>query len=195
MLLFIDNYDSFTYNLVDYFGQITDQVKVFRNDAISVEEIKILQPEGIIISPGPGTPDESGVSLQVIAQLGAEVPILGICLGHQAIGQVFGARVIRANVPVHGKISAIYHHGDPLFNAIASPFSATRYHSLIVERQSLPAELKVIAETDDGLIMAMRHRFYPIVGVQFHPESILTSEGLKMIKNWYLSIKQERVKI
>lgn len=192
MLLFIDNYDSFTYNLVDYFGQITDQLKVVRNDAISVGEIHRLQPAGIVLSPGPGTPNDSGVCLEIVKKLSAEIPLLGICLGHQTIGQAFGARVVRAEQPVHGKISPIYHDGDPLFAGISSPFPATRYHSLIIEPNTLPDELKTIAYTEDGLIMAMRHSFYPVVGIQFHPESILTKDGMKMLQNWFTSIQKER---
>ncbi|MHB2156020.1 anthranilate synthase component II [Calditrichota bacterium GD2] len=190
MLLFIDNYDSFTYNLVDYFGQLADEIRVFRNDAISLEEIEALQPEGIVISPGPGTPEQSGVSLEVVKRLGEKIPVLGICLGHQVIGQIYGAKVIRANEPVHGKVSEILHKGDLLFTGIPSPFPATRYHSLVVEWDSLPEELEVIAHTSDQIIMAMRHRRFSVVGIQFHPESILTRDGLKMLSNWYRSIKK-----
>ncbi|WP_456441292.1 anthranilate synthase component II [Caldithrix abyssi] len=190
MLLFIDNYDSFTYNLVDYFGQLADEIRVFRNDAISLEEIEALQAEGIVISPGPGTPEQSGVSLEVVKRLGKKIPVLGICLGHQVIGQIYGAKVIRADEPVHGKVSEILHKGDLLFEGIPSPFQATRYHSLVVEWDSLPEELEVIAHTSDQIIMAMRHRRFPVVGIQFHPESILTRDGMKMLSNWYRSIKK-----
>ncbi len=192
MIVFIDNYDSFTYNLVDYFGQLTSDLHVFRNDAISPEELQRLRPEGIVISPGPGTPDEAGISLQVIAQLGKTVPILGICLGHQAIGQVFGAKVVRAPYPVHGKTSAILHEGDALFKEIPSPFTATRYHSLILDAYTMPSTLKVIARTEDQIVMAIRHQTWPVVGVQFHPESILTQPGLKILKNWFLSVQHKR---
>ncbi len=192
MIVFIDNYDSFTYNLVDYFGQLTSDLHVFRNDAISPEELQRLRPGGIVISPGPGTPDEAGISLQVIAQLGKTVPILGICLGHQAIGQVFGAKVVRAPYPVHGKTSAILHEGDALFKEIPSPFTATRYHSLILDAYTMPSTLKVIARTEDQIVMAIRHQTWPVVGVQFHPESILTQPGLKILKNWFLSVQHKR---
>lgn len=192
MLLFIDNYDSFTYNLVDYFGQLTQNLKVFRNDAIMLDEIRALQPSGIVLSPGPGTPDESGVCLEVIEKLSPEIPVLGICLGHQSIGQVFGAKIVRAQEPVHGKVSKIYHDGDPLFTGISSPFPATRYHSLIIDPKTLPDELKTIAYTEDGIIMAIRHSYLSVVGIQFHPESILTRDGLKMLKNWFTSIQKER---
>jgi len=164
MLLFIDNYDSFTYNLVDYFGQLTQNLKVFRNDAITLDEIRALQPSGIVLSPGPGTPDESGVCLEVIEKLSPEIPVLGICLGHQSIGQVFGAKIVRAQEPVHGKVSKIYHDGDPLFTGISSPFPATRYHSLIINPKTLPDELKTIAYTEDGIIMAIRHSYLSVVG-------------------------------
>lgn len=193
MLLFIDNYDSFTYNLVDYFGQLTEKLKVFRNDAITVQEIRALQPDGIVLSPGPGTPNDSGVCLDVVEHLAGEIPILGICLGHQTIGQVFGANVVRAPEPVHGKVSPIYHDGDLLFSGISSPFPATRYHSLIIDQKTLPNELQIIAYTEDGVIMAIRHSFLPVVGIQFHPESILTKDGLQMLKNWFKSIQKERV--
>ncbi|MCD6375942.1 MAG: aminodeoxychorismate/anthranilate synthase component II [Caldisericaceae bacterium] len=192
MLLFIDNYDSFTYNLVDYFGQLTQNLKVFRNDAITLDEIRALQPSGIVLSPGPGTPDESGVCLEVIEKLSPEISVLGICLGHQAIGQVFGAKIVRAQEPVHGKVSKIYHDGDPLFTGIYSPFPATRYHSLIIDPETLPEEFKTIAYTEDGIIMAIRHSYLSVVGIQFHPESILTRDGLKMLKNWFTSIQKER---
>jgi anthranilate synthase/aminodeoxychorismate synthase-like glutamine amidotransferase len=184
MILVIDNYDSFTYNLVQYIGEITPDIQVFRNDKVTVEEIKKLAPEKIVISPGPCTPLEAGVSNDVIRQLGRTIPILGVCLGHQCLGHVFGGRVIRAPRLMHGKTSKIYHFGDPLFEGIESPFEATRYHSLIVERESLPDCLIITAETDQKEIMGLKHQQFPMWGVQFHPESILTKPGKKMIRNF-----------
>jgi len=184
MILFIDNYDSFTYNLVDYIGQIVSDMKVIRNDQIDVGEIVNLNPGGIVISPGPGTPDDAGISCNVINTCYRTIPILGVCLGFQAIGQVFGARIIRAPIPVHGKTSVIHHNGRNLFKGIPSPMKATRYHSLIIDRSSLSTEFTISAETDDGLIMAIEHKSYPVAGVQFHPESILTTHGMTLLGNW-----------
>lgn len=184
MILVIDNYDSFTYNLVQYLGELGAELEVHRNDRITVDEIAARRPERIVISPGPGTPERAGVTMDVIRRLGREVPILGVCLGHQAIGAVFGGRVVRAPVLMHGKTSLIYHHGGRLFRGVENPFVATRYHSLIVERESLPDCLEVTAETEDGLIMGLRHREYPIEGVQFHPESILTTAGKRILANF-----------
>ncbi|MCX7712907.1 MAG: aminodeoxychorismate/anthranilate synthase component II [Chthoniobacterales bacterium] len=185
MLLIIDNYDSFTYNLVQYFGELgVPQIEVFRNDQITIEQIARLNPTYICISPGPCTPTEAGISRDVIQQFGEKVPILGVCLGHQCIGEVYGGEVVRAERLMHGKTSKIYHSGDRLFADIPSPFEATRYHSLIVRRENLPACLQIIAETEIGEIMAIRHRCYPVYGVQFHPESILTEHGHKILDNF-----------
>ncbi len=185
MLLIIDNYDSFTYNLVQYLGELGADMKVVRNDEVSVDEIENdLRPEKILISPGPGTPDGAGISLGVLEQLAEKIPILGVCLGHQAIGQHFGGKVIRAPEPVHGKPVEVQHDGKTIFEGIDGKFSAGRYHSLVVERESLPDCLEISAESPDGLIMAIRHRSLPIEGVQFHPESILTEHGKTMLKNF-----------
>ena len=188
MLLVIDNYDSFTYNLVQYLGELGADMKVVRNDEVSVNEIEHeLRPEKIVISPGPGTPDGAGISLNVIARFAKSIPILGVCLGHQAIGQYFGGKVVRAPEPVHGKSVEIMHDGKTIFEGIEANFSAGRYHSLVVERESMPECLEISAESPDGLIMAMRHRTLPVEGVQFHPESILTEHGKIILKN-FLSI-------
>jgi anthranilate synthase/aminodeoxychorismate synthase-like glutamine amidotransferase len=184
MLLLIDNYDSFTYNLYQYLAELGASIEVRRNDQISLAEIAALQPERIVISPGPCTPDEAGLSCEIIAAFGQHTPILGVCLGHQAIGQVYGGRVIRAPEPVHGKTSTIYHRGAGSLRNLPNPFEANRYHSLIVERASLPAELEITAETADGLIMGLRHRHYPVEGVQFHPESIMTPVGKDLLRNF-----------
>ncbi|MEQ8677524.1 MAG: aminodeoxychorismate/anthranilate synthase component II [Aggregatilineales bacterium] len=184
MILVIDNYDSFTYNLVQQMGEIGADLKVIRNDQTTLDEIKQMSPSHIVISPGPGNPDDGGVSLDVIRELGATVPILGVCLGHQCIGQAYGGIVTRAGRLMHGKTSMIYHKHDPLFTGIPSPFEATRYHSLIVEEQSLPDCLSVTAFTESGEIMAFRHVEHPVVGVQFHPESILTTFGPRILKNF-----------
>ncbi len=189
MLLMIDNYDSFTYNLVQYFGELGEQVHVIRNDQLDVDAIAALQPARIVISPGPCTPNEAGVSLQVIERLGARIPILGVCLGHQGIGQAFGGRVIRASRIMHGKTSPVHHRGKGVFAGLPSPFEATRYHSLVVEQGSLPDCLEVTAWTEnaDGSmeeIMGLRHRELPIEGVQFHPESILTQHGHALLANF-----------
>ncbi len=185
MLLVIDNYDSFTYNLVQYLGELGAEMEVRRNDAVSIEEIETeLKPEKILISPGPGTPDDAGISLEVLKNYASRLPILGVCLGHQAIGQAFGGRVVRAPVPVHGKPVEIRHDGRTIFKNLENDFQAGRYHSLIVERESLPDCLEISAESPDGLIMAMRHKTFPVEGVQFHPESILTTEGKKLLRNF-----------
>jgi para-aminobenzoate synthetase component 2 len=185
MLLVIDNYDSFTYNLVQFLGELGAEMRVFRNDEITLAEIENdLQPEKIVISPGPGTPNDAGVSLDVLENLGGRVPILGVCLGHQAIGQVFGGRVVRAPEPVHGKPIEIEHDGRTIFAGMPENFSAARYHSLVVERESLPDCLEISAASPDGLIMGLRHKNYKIEGVQFHPESILTPEGKKLLQNF-----------
>ena len=187
MILVIDNYDSFTYNLVQYVGELGGEPKVVRNDHITIPEIRLLNPEKIIVSPGPCTPLEAGVSLEVIRELHKQYPILGVCLGHQAIGEALGGKVVKAGEIVHGKTSAILHTGTGIFAAIPSPFTATRYHSLIVDRKTLPLCLEVTAWTSDGVIMGLRHREYPTFGVQFHPESIATEHG-KQILNNFLSL-------
>lgn len=185
MLLIIDNYDSFTYNLVQYLGELGADMKIFRNDEITVDEIKNdLKPEKILISPGPGTPDNAGISIDVIKNFSDSIPILGVCLGHQAIGQVFGGNVIRAPQPIHGKPSNVSHDGRGVFKDIENNFEAGRYHSLVVEKESLPETLEISAETNDGLIMGLRHRELRVEGVQFHPESILTSHGKKLLQNF-----------
>ena len=184
MLLLIDNYDSFTYNLYQYLAELGAEPLVRRNDEISVAEAEALRPTHLVLSPGPCTPREAGVCVALIQALGSRIPILGVCLGHQCIGVAFGGVVVRAPEPVHGKVSQIRHRGAGVFRGLPSPFDATRYHSLIVERATMPAELEVTAETDDGLVMGLRHRDYPIEGVQFHPESILTSEGKRLLANF-----------
>ena len=185
MILVIDNYDSFTYNLVQYLGELGAEMEIRRNDEVSIEEIKNrLKPEKILISPGPGTPDDAGVSLEVLEKFAGKLPILGVCLGHQAIGQAFGGRVVRAPVPVHGKPVEIRHDGRTIFRDLDENFSAGRYHSLVVERENLPDCLEISAVSPDGLIMAMRHKTYKIEGVQFHPESILTGAGKKLLQNF-----------
>jgi len=188
MILFIDNYDSFTYNLVDYFGQYEPDLLVKRNDKISLEEIASLNPDGIVLSPGPGNPDDAGICNDVIRRFYKTKKIFGVCLGHQCIGEVFGAKIIRAPEPVHGKTAQIIHHNAEIFRNLPAPFEATRYHSLIVEKKSFPDDLDITAETADGLIMGICHKKYPVCGVQFHPESILTTEGKTIIKNWLDSI-------
>jgi anthranilate synthase/aminodeoxychorismate synthase-like glutamine amidotransferase len=184
MILVIDNYDSFTYNLVQYLGELGADPVVYRNDKITPDAIEALKPEKILISPGPGRPKDAGISEEVIRRFSASVPILGVCLGNQAIGEVFGGRIVGAKELMHGKTSAIYHDGKGIFAGVANPFEATRYHSLIVERESVPASLKVTAETKDKEIMALQHVDRPVYGVQFHPESILTSEGKKILNNF-----------
>jgi len=184
VILLLDNYDSFTYNLAQYLGELGCQVEVHRNDRISVEQIAQRKPERIVISPGPCTPQEAGICVELIQKLTGKIPILGVCLGHQAIGAAFGGKIIRAPKLFHGKTSAIRHDGSGVFRGLPNPFTATRYHSLIVERKSLPAELQVTAETDDDIIMGMQHRHYPLMGVQFHPESVLTESGKQLLKNF-----------
>ena len=184
MIVLIDNYDSFTYNLVQYFGELEEDIRVFRNDAIDVEGVRALNPDYIVISPGPCTPNEAGISMDLIRALGKDYPILGVCLGHQSIGQVYGGDIVRADRIMHGKISAMHHTGHPLFASIPSPFNATRYHSLIIKRDTCPDCLDIIAETDMGEIMAVAHKQHPVWGVQFHPESILTESGKQIIKNF-----------
>ena len=184
MLLVIDNYDSFTYNLVQYLGELGEDVEVYRNDRITVAEIRDLAPRHIVISPGPCTPNEAGISVQVVRELGGEIPLLGVCLGHQSIGQAFGGKVVRAATLMHGKTSMIHHDGRGIFRRLPNPFEATRYHSLAVERASLPEVLEVTAETEDGEIMGLRHRRLAIEGVQFHPESILTRVGKDLLRNF-----------
>jgi len=184
MLLMIDNYDSFTYNLVQYFGELDQEVRVFRNDRITLEEIADLRPERIVISPGPCTPKEAGISIELIKEFAGKTPILGVCLGHQSIGEAFGGEVVRAARLMHGKTSMIRHDGKTIFNSLPNPFEATRYHSLIVKRESLPAILEISAETVEGEIMGLRHRDYPVEGVQFHPESILTKSGMDLLRNF-----------
>jgi len=184
MLLVIDNYDSFTYNLVQLFGELKVDPVVRRNDEISLDDIKKLKPERICISPGPGRPEDAGISAEVIRQLGPRTPILGVCLGHQCIAQVFGGEIVRAEKLMHGKTSTIRHNQRNIFQDITQPLEATRYHSLIVRRESLPNSLEITAETDDGEIMGLQHREFPLHGVQFHPESILTAEGKKLLANF-----------
>jgi anthranilate synthase/aminodeoxychorismate synthase-like glutamine amidotransferase len=185
MILVIDNYDSFTYNLVQYLGELGAGVQVVRNDAATIESIEGLRPDRIVISPGPGRPEQAGVTMDVIRHFGSTVPILGVCLGHQAIGAAFGGSVVRATVPMHGKTSTIEHDGRGLFAGIAGPFTASRYHSLVVADEGLPADLEVTARTrEDNTIMGLRHRRWPIHGVQFHPESILTADGRRMLRNF-----------
>ena len=185
MILVIDNYDSFTYNLVQYLGELGAEVQVVRNDAASIESIASLHPDRIVISPGPGRPEQAGVTMDAIRHFGSTVPILGVCLGHQAIGAVFGGSVVRATVPMHGKTSTIEHDGRGVFAGIAGPFTASRYHSLVVADEGLPADLEVTARTrEDGTIMGLRHVRWPIHGVQFHPESILTAEGRRLLRNF-----------
>ena len=180
----IDNYDSFTYNLVQYLGELGEDVKVIRNDELTVDEIGDLAPERIVLSPGPCTPNEAGVSLEVIRRFAGRTPILGVCLGHQAIGQAFGGKVVHAKQLMHGKVSRVHHSGKGVFAGLPTPYEATRYHSLAIERASCPPELEVTAWTDDGEIMGVRHRTLPVEGVQFHPESILTEHGHALLKNF-----------
>lgn len=188
MILMIDNYDSFTYNLVQYLGELGEGVKVFRNDKITLQRIKRLRPERLVISPGPGTPDDAGISNEVIRQFAGKIPILGVCLGHQCIGAVYGGRIIRARRLMHGKTSLIYHNAKGIFKGIPNPFEATRYHSLLVERKTLPAALEVTGWTKQKEIMGLEHKEYPLFGVQFHPESILTKAGKDILRN-FLRVK------
>jgi len=184
MILLLDNYDSFTYNLAQYLGQMGQKLEIRRNDQVTLEEIQILRPERIVISPGPCTPNEAGISVPLIQRFAGEIPILGVCLGHQSIGAAFGGRVIRAQKIMHGKTSEIQHDGKTIFRDLPQQFVATRYHSLIVERKSLPSTLEISAETSDGTIMGLRHRKFRVEGVQFHPESILTSAGFRLLENF-----------
>ena len=184
MLLMLDNYDSFTWNLVQYLGELGAAVKVVRNDAITLDEIETLQPERIVISPGPCTPSEAGISVPLVRRFAGKIPLLGVCLGHQAIGQAFGGRIIRAQRVMHGKLSSIVHDGRGVFRGLPSPFAATRYHSLAIERASLPPVLDVTATSEDGEIMGVRHREFAVEGVQFHPEAILTEHGKKLLANF-----------
>ncbi|GCE24829.1 glutamine amidotransferase [Dictyobacter alpinus] len=184
MLLLLDNYDSFTYNLYQYLAEIGAEIMVRRNDQITLAEIEQLQPDHIVVSPGPCTPNEAGLSCDIIATFGPRIPTLGVCLGHQSIGQVYGGRVIRAPEPMHGKSSQMHHTGKGVFKQLPQPFEAIRYHSLIVEADTLPTELEVTARTEDGLIMGLRHRDYPVQGVQFHPESIMTTVGKDLLRNF-----------
>ena len=184
MILVVDNYDSFTYNLVQYLGELGAKPEVFRNDKISVDEIVDLKPEKIVISPGPCTPKEAGISVELVQNLAGKIPILGVCLGHQSIGQAFGGEIVGAPTIVHGKVSHIHHDGKTIFEGLPEPFEATRYHSLKVKRENLPDCLEISAKTEDGVIMGMRHKELFVEGVQFHPESILTSEGHNLLQNF-----------
>jgi anthranilate synthase component 2 len=185
LIVVIDNYDSFTYNLVQYLAELGAEVKVFRNDQITLAQVQALQPDGIVISPGPGRPEDAGISLALIAQMGSTVPLLGVCLGHQSIGQVFGGKIISAPTLMHGKTSEIYHRGEGVFQGLPIPFTATRYHSLVIEKNSCPDVLEITAWTEDGTIMGVRHKQYmTLQGVQFHPESILTTVGPALLRNF-----------
>lgn len=184
MLLMIDNYDSFTYNLVQYLGELGEDVRVFRNDEISLADVETLAPQRIVLSPGPCTPNEAGVTLELIGKLAGRMPILGVCLGHQAIGQAFGGKVVRAKRVMHGKTSQIEHSGQGVFRDLPSGFAATRYHSLVIERESIPDCLEITAQSEDGEIMGVRHRQHRVEGVQFHPEAILTEHGHQLLKNF-----------
>jgi anthranilate synthase component 2 len=183
-VVLVDNYDSFTWNLVHALGALGAEVEVHRNDAISVDEIEKKKPDAIVISPGPGTPQESGISLEVVRRLGSKTPIFGVCLGNQTIGEVYGGEVVRGPEPIHGKLSAIRHEGKTIFRGINGTFDATRYHSLVVDKKSVPDELSVTAETGDGLVMGLSHKTYPVHGVQFHPESIASEHGQSILKNF-----------
>lgn len=184
MILLIDNYDSFTYNLYQYLTELGADVLVVRNDKISIAEIRSKKPAGIVISPGPGKPNEAGISESAIREFHKTIPILGVCLGHQAIGEVFGGKIIKAPIPMHGKTSQIIHNGRSIFNSLPIPFAATRYHSLVVSAEHFPEQLEVIAWTEDDLIMALKHKDYPTVGVQFHPESVMTENGKTLLQNF-----------
>ncbi len=191
-ILVVDNYDSFVYNLVQYLGELGARTVVWRNDAAGVEEVRRLGPDGVLISPGPGHPRDAGLSVDLVRELGEELPVLGVCLGLQVIGHVYGGQVVHAPELVHGKTSAIHHAGAGVLAGLPVPFDATRYHSLVVERDGLPAELEVTGETEAGLIMALRHRHHPVEGVQFHPESVLTRCGHQLLANWLGSLRQAR---
>jgi len=202
MILVIDNYDSFTYNLVQYLGElgaelsVAAEIQVYRNDQITLEQVRSLQPDGIVISPGPGRPDDAGISLQLIESLGSTIPILGVCLGHQSIGQVFGGTITTAPELMHGKTSQVHHTGVGVFAGLENPLTATRYHSLVIEPQTCPDILEITAWVDDGTIMGVRHRNFPhIQGVQFHPESVLTTSGKKILRNFLVSIRQPAIAV
>ncbi|MDI3311805.1 MAG: aminodeoxychorismate/anthranilate synthase component II [Thermoanaerobacterium sp.] len=184
MLLLIDNYDSFTYNLYQFIGEIYGDILVIRNDKIGLNDVALMNPKGIIISPGPGRPENAGISVDIVNEFGDKIPILGICLGHQAIGYAYGAKIIRANSIMHGKTSSVNHIGKGLFEGIESPMKAMRYHSLIIDKNSLPESLEITAETDDGTVMAVKHKHYHVYGLQFHPESILTDDGKTILRNF-----------
>ncbi|MBE3592775.1 MAG: aminodeoxychorismate/anthranilate synthase component II [Thermoanaerobacter sp.] len=184
MILIIDNYDSFTYNLYQYVGEMKDEVMVVRNDEITVEEVAKLNPNKIILSPGPGRPENAGICVDVIKSLGDKIPILGICLGHQAIGYAYGAKIAKADKIMHGKTSLIFHNGRGIFRNIKNPIKGMRYHSLVIDRNTLPEELEITAQTEEGVIMGVRHRKYPVYGLQFHPESILTEQGKEILRNF-----------
>lgn len=192
MILVLDNYDSFTYNLVHLVGAHTDRYRVVRNDQVTVDEIEEMAPAGVLISPGPGRPADAGVSEAVVERLGETTPVLGVCLGHQAIGEVYGGRVVHAPELMHGKTSRVRHDGRTLFEGVEQDFVATRYHSLVVDRDSLPDALEVSAETADGVVMGFRHREFPVEGVQFHPESVLTTEGPRLVRNWVRAVLAAR---
>jgi anthranilate synthase component 2 len=191
MLLMIDNYDSFTYNLVQYLGELGEDVRVYRNDQINLDEVAALEPTAIVISPGPCTPNEAGISVPLIGRFAGEIPILGVCLGHQSIGQAFGGRVVHAKSVMHGKTSAIHHEGKGVFAGLPNPLTATRYHSLVIERSSLPSCLEITAWSDEGEIMGVRHRELSVEGVQFHPESILTEAGHELLRNFLRQAEAE----
>lgn len=193
MILIIDNYDSFTYNLVHIVAEHTGDYRVIRNDAMTVEEVEALNPDRILISPGPGRPADAGITEPVIEKLGARIPVLGVCLGHQAIGEVFGGKIIHAPRLMHGKTSEIHHDGKTVFEGIPDPFPATRYHSLVLDPGTIPQELEISAHSDDGVIMGLRHRQYPLEGIQFHPESILTTEGPRILANWLEVTAKKRI--
>ena len=188
LVLVIDNYDSFVYNLVQYLGELGAEPTVHRHDALSADELVGLDPDAVLVSPGPGRPEDAGASNEVIRRLGADRPVLGVCLGHQCVGQVYGGRVVRAPAVMHGKASLVRHRGDGVLAGLPEPFEATRYHSLVVERKSVPDCLEVTAEADDGLVMALRHRELPVEGVQFHPESILTQGGHQLLRNFLAKV-------
>lgn len=198
MILVIDNYDSFTYNLVQYLGElgsefpVAAEIQVYRNDQVSLEQIRQLEPDGIVISPGPGRPEDAGISTHLIQALGVTFPILGVCLGHQSIGQVFGGAIVSAPTLMHGKTSQVHHTGTGVFQGLENPFTATRYHSLVIDRQTCPPELEITAWVEDGTIMGVRHRQYPhIEGVQFHPESVLTHSGKQLLRNFLIAVSRQ----
>lgn len=186
MILMLDNYDSFTYNLVQYLAELKADVEVFRNDAITIDDIKSMRPERIVVSPGPGRPEDAGISVALIREFAGQIPILGVCLGHQAIGYAYGGNIIGAKKLMHGKTSLIHHNKKEIFKGLSNPFEATRYHSLVIDRKTIPSCLEVTAWTDDGEIMGVRHKDHPLWGVQFHPESILTKEGKKLLQNFLI---------